>query len=219
MLNYYGLQKWSFVIYRCTYDDHSAWNHFMQHLDARKDAVLRITYDDHCLARCVDWNVQQDPSLDRATKDEVRDRFKAWVATDARAEMPTSPAYQDRLQGLLYENPRYKYCIHVDKESMLSVLNGPSPTEPDLGGLSYVNLIRADDAWEAWEQECNRNLAAGIGDDPRDEGEPELEGRTSFDVGWMKISINGLVPDVYEMLVDDHMWDVFYVRPNEGVWK
>jgi hypothetical protein len=90
---------------------------------------------------------------------------------------------------------------------MQSVLNGPSPTEPDLHG---VNLVRADDAWEAWEMEPA---------EVRDEREPELEGRASLDVGWMKVAVQGLVPEVYETLVNDYMWHVFYVRPNQAVWK
>jgi hypothetical protein len=219
MLSYYGLQKWGFVIYRCTYDDDSAWEHFMHRLNARKDAVLKDVYDDEHLAHHLDWNVQQDPSLGHATKNHVRARFRTWVATDARAEMPTSSDYQDKLEGLLHENPRYKYCIHVDAASLQSVLDGPSAAEPDLRGISYVNLIRADEAWEAWEKESTQARATSAEEDSQDEGEPETEGRTSRDVGWMKVSLDGLVPDVYETLVNDRMWDTSYVRPNEGVWK
>ena len=51
------------------------------------------------------------------------------------------------MEGLFHVNSRYKYCIHVDAASMLSVLK--PPTEPDLHGVSYVNLIRADEAWGA----------------------------------------------------------------------
>jgi hypothetical protein len=216
MLKYYHLQKWGFIIYRCTYDDDSAWDRFMHHLNACKDAALIDTYDDEYLALNLDWNVQQDPSLDNATIDQVRNKFRAWVATDARTELPTSADYQDKIHGLLLEYPRYKYCIHVDAESMQSVLDGPSPTEPDLHGVSYVNLIRADHAWEAWAKEPAESRDES---EPQDENEPELEGRTSLDVGWIKVAVKGLVPEVYETLVNDYMWDVFYVRPNKGVWR
>jgi hypothetical protein len=219
MLDYYGLRKWGFVIYRCTYDDDSAWDRFMQHLNARKDAVLIDTYDDERLAQHLDWNVQQDPSLDRATTDQVRERFKTWVATDARAEMPTSIDQQHKLQGLLHENPRYKYCIRVDAEAMQSVLDGPPPNEPDLLIVSYVHLIRADYDWCASEEESAQLPATKVEDDPQYGCEPEIEGRTTCDVGWMKVSVDGLVPDVYELLVKDQMWEVFYVRPNEGVMQ
>lgn len=218
MLSYYGLQKWGFIIYRCTYGDDSAWDRFMHHLNARKDAVLKDVYDDEHLAQHLDWSVQQEPSLDLATKDEVRTRFRAWVATGAQAEITTSSEYRNKREALLHENARYKYCIHVDAKSMQSVLDGPPPAEPDLRGVSYVNLIRADQAWETWEKESTQDPASGMEEDLRDEGELQIEGRTSYDVGWMKVSVDGLVPDVYETLANDQMWDVFYVRPNEGVW-
>jgi len=210
MLNHYGLQKWGFVIYRCTYEDDSAWDRFMHRLNTSKDCMLIDTYDDKYLARRLNWNVQQDPSLNRATKDQVRDVFRAWVDTDARSEIPTSAEHQHNLKALLHDNPRYKYCIHVDAELMRSVLDGPPPTKSDLHGVSYVNLIRADDSWEAWVKEPAEF---------HDECEPELEGRTSFDVGWMKVPVDRLIPKVYERLVDDFMWDCFCVRPNEGVWQ
>lgn len=219
MLKYYGLQKWGFIVYRCRYNDNDAWDRIMHHLNARKDTVLKNIFDDDCLAQHLDWNVQQDLSLNYATKDQVRDRFGAWVATYARAEMPTSASSQERLEGLLYENPRYKYCIHVDADSMQSVLDGPSPAEPELCGVGYVNLIRVDQAWEAWEKESTQVPATEGRDNYQDEGEPEVEGRTSFDVGWMKVSVDGLVPEIYEALVNDKMWDAFYVRPNEGARK
>ena len=133
--------------------------------------------------------------------------------------MPTSPDQQHKLQGLLYENPRYKYCIRVDAEAMQSVPNGPPPTELDLLAVSYVHLIRADYSWCASEEECAQLPATSVEGDHRYGCEPETEGRTTCDVGWMKVSVDGLVPDVYELLVKDQMWDVFYVRPNEGVMQ
>ena len=73
MLNYYGLTKWGFIIYRCTYGDDGAWDRFMHRLNAHKDDALIDKYDDKYLAHHLDWNAQQDPSLDRATKDQVRE--------------------------------------------------------------------------------------------------------------------------------------------------
>lgn len=123
----------------------------MHHMNARKDAVLKHVYDDECPAQHLYWNVQQDPSLDRAMKDGVRAGFRAWVATGARAEMPTSSEYQDKMESLDEANARYKYCIHVDAELMQSILDGPPPAKPDVQCVSYVNLIRVDQAWEPWE--------------------------------------------------------------------
>lgn len=222
LMQFYGLQKWGFVIYRCTYGDNDAWDRFMTHMNARKDAVVRDFYGDEDLAQRLDWSVQQDVSLEGASKDEVRTRFRRWVATNGRAESSRGDE-EYQLSSLLWENPRFKYCVHVDAASMASVLAGPPPTEPDMKNVSYVNLIRADEAWDA-ERDPNDFEHPEQSDEAEkeirnDEGEPELEGSTMYDVGYMKVSVDGLVPSVYELLVNDRMWDVSYVRPNVGVFR
>ncbi|RMY10557.1 hypothetical protein D0867_08356 [Hortaea werneckii] len=94
----------------------------------------------------LDWSVQEDPSLDGATKDEVRRRFKEWV--NLKAEVPNG--FDDfKRQFLMRENPRYNYCIHVDSDAMESV----TPQPPVLGGPEgpmpgYVNVVRADEDWD-----------------------------------------------------------------------
>lgn len=38
--------------------------------------------------------------------------------------------------------PRYYFCIHVDADSLDSVVNrGPSPEEHDFGKIGYVSLL------------------------------------------------------------------------------
>lgn len=224
LLNFYRLRRWGFVIYRCTYGDDVAWSRFLDHLNKRKDYVLEDCYCTPELAASIDWNVQEDPALDGASKDEVRRRFKQWVASDAcRTEFPADMD-ASRLQCLLAENPRYNYCIHVDADSLDSVINrGPPPTEPDMENISYVNLIRADDAWEALDfDRCDwsrRKLVPDQEEDPFDEGEPEVEGSRLSDVGWMKVSPDGLVPGVYDILTRSAMWDVFYCRPPQEILR
>lgn len=56
----------------------------MGFLNKLKDAMLGDYYDSPELADSVDWIVQEGPSLASASKDEVRDRFKRWVALEAR---------------------------------------------------------------------------------------------------------------------------------------
>jgi hypothetical protein len=117
--------------------------------------------------------------------------------------MPTSTNYEDRLKGLLWKNARHKYCIHVDAASMQSVLDSPTSAEPNLPGVDSVNLIRGDHAWEAWEKESGQFSATH----QQDEGEPDIEGRTSRNVGRMRVAVDGLIPEVCETLVNDRMWD------------
>lgn len=224
LLDFYRLRRWGFVIYRCTYDDDAAWSRFLDHLNKRKDYVLKDCYCTPELAARIDWNVQEDPALGGASKDEVRRRFKQWVVSDAcRTEFPAD-IDDSRLQCLLTENPRYNYCIHVDADSLDSVINkGPPPTEPDVRNISYVNLIRADDAWESLDFDrfewSRRKLEPGQEEDPLDEREPEVEGSRLSDVGWMKVSPDGLVPGVYDMLTRSAMWDVFYCRPPHEILR
>ena len=149
LLSFYRLQRWGFVIYRCTYGNDDAWASFMRHLNQRtKQHVLTDTYDSPNLAGSLDWNVQEDQSLDGASKDEVRRRFKQWVASSARAEFP-SDLDADKTRFLPIENPRYNYCIHVDRASLNSVVKHASqPDQPDLKKRGWVNLIRADESWD-----------------------------------------------------------------------
>jgi hypothetical protein len=72
---FYDLKKWGWVIYRCTYGDDNAWSRFIDRLNRHKDAVLRDDYQTPDLIGSYAWNVQEDPALDGATKDEVRRRF------------------------------------------------------------------------------------------------------------------------------------------------
>ncbi|OBW67700.1 MAG: Uncharacterized protein AUREO_022440 [Aureobasidium pullulans] len=37
------------------------------------------------------------------------------------------------------------------------------------------------------------------------------------DMGWMKISPDGLMPAFYGYAIESSYWDVVYVRPSDGV--
>jgi hypothetical protein len=84
---------------------------------------------------------------------------------------PTSADYQNKIHDVSRENPNYEYYIHVDAECMRSVLDG------------LKSLLKLRDKGET-----------------QDEGEPELEGRTSRDVGCMKVAVQGLELRVYETI-------------------
>ncbi|GAB1731280.1 hypothetical protein NU195Hw_g4249t1 [Hortaea werneckii] len=76
LLKFYGLSKWGFIVYRCTYGDDARWARFMTRLNTHKDHLLREVYHKPELADALDWNVQEHPSLNSATKAEVRRRFR-----------------------------------------------------------------------------------------------------------------------------------------------
>lgn len=215
LLNFYGLHKWGFVVYRCTYGDDDAWARFMDQLNRCTTYDLVELYDKADLANRLDWNVQQDPALEGASKDEVCRRFREWVdSDDAKSESPLD-AQGERLHSLLAENPRYNYCIHVDAGCIRSVLEcerQSKSAEPPRS--SYVNIVRADSDWiETY------GVTPSAPEYRLDEGEEEVEGSRLYDVGWMKAPIRGLVPEVYSILRTNHRWDHLYCRPPNEMMR
>lgn len=108
--------------------------------------------------------------------------------------------------------------MHVDAAALDSVVNeAPQPPSPDLGGVGYVNVVNAE--WEMPDRETFDYDASGLDpgeDDPTDEGEEEFEGCRLFDVGWMRVCVDGLLPRVWVLLSPGHSgWDVNYVRPPQ----
>ncbi len=75
----------------------------------------------------------------------------------------------------------------------------------------YVNLIKADWALPSGEEAEARRREFGI-DDPCDENEEPEEGCRMCDVGWMKVSIDSLMPSFYATLQSG---DESYVRPPD----
>ena len=222
--DFYGLKKWGFVIYRCTYGDDAAWSRFMDRLNRHNEDVLRANEQASDFVASYNWTVQEDPALEGATKDEVRRRFRQLRGSLIQSE--TAEDLDDfKKRTLMWENPRYKYCLHVDSEGLHTVLQRASDYfEGPLQGHS--NLIRADESWDQpdfdrfdWEkhetekQRRESDDGPGDEDDEYDEGEPEIEGSRRTDVGWMKVQVPHLIPGLYRTLIQDHSWDHMYCRP------
>ncbi|MCJ1224048.1 hypothetical protein MMC12_000691 [Toensbergia leucococca] len=179
-----GQRNWGFVIYRCTYGNDNLWNYFMKVINERVRASLDF-YETPELMKTLDWRVEEDRAfLDGASKDQVRQHFRHWIVTN------TAAGRKERLA------PRYNYCVHVDKESLESVIKyAPQPPDADLAPIGYVNIISANWTFE------------------EDEDEDEIEGCTQNDVGWMKAPVDGLAPGFYSMLGESGGWEICYVRP------
>ena len=130
----------------------------------------------------LDWSVQQDRALlDGASTDKVRQHFRDWAASATGQQHSVAP--------------RYRYCVHVDNESLKSIVNDAlQPPAPDFEPIGYVNIICADCALD------------------EDESEDEIEECTQNDVGWMKVPVDGLAPRTYSMLGESGRWEICYVR-------
>lgn len=134
------------------------------------------------LYNTLSWPIQSDAqTLDGASKDFVRERFGEWDEREV-ADLQVGP--DDRN---MRRNQRFRYCIHVDEKALISVVkDAPQPPAPDLRGIGYVNLVAKD--WD--EQEAR--------DDG--EGEEDVDGKRMYDAGWMKVAVDGLAPETYQIL-------------------
>lgn len=178
--------------------------------------------EDTTLARlmdALDWNVQDDAALfDGASKSDVRNHFKAWVRADAEQQVLGSPVSvqvaRHQRPAVEYENPRYRFPIYVDAAALDSVIHqAPRPPEPDNQGVGYLVLIDSDSgaytaATPSYPQEED-------GNDGTEGCESPVEGCSLYDVGWMKVGVDGLVPAVYASLLVSDWFQSNYVRPPE----
>ena len=171
------------------------------------------------LVRGLDWRVQDDAAtLDGASKDEVRRRFRQLVSDQLKPEESDEPIVSYMAES---ENPRWNFCVHVDRECLDSVLRDPSDGTIDpMSGQRFVNVIRADGDWETIDYDrfdwaTHTPPEDPDEDDPHDEGEEQIEGSRRHDVGWMKVQVGDLIPSLYDDLMKRQMWHPTYVRPPE----
>ncbi|WPH00970.1 Hypothetical protein R9X50_00380400 [Acrodontium crateriforme] len=216
VMNYYGIQKWGFVIYRGTYDDDVKWRQFIDFMALRTRHELEASGGAH-LASKFDWNVQEDRSLEGATTSEIRERFKNWVAANAADEiLPIGKSRgRDPLARSPYDvNARFNFCMYVDSASMNSVLRDRevynSRYTMEHGG-GYVILIE-----RAWKIPSLEELDDER-EDPWDEGEKELEGSKLYEVGWTKVRSCNAVPLIFFQLCNVGGWELIYLRPCMGI--
>lgn len=192
-----GQQKWGFVIYRCTYGDDESWERFVKIVNERVRTSMDF-YGTLELMENLDWRIQDDPAvLDGASKEVVRQTFREWAAAAAAAASADDGQPEEKKSLFV---PRFTYCIHVDAESLKSVVeDAPQPPAPDLEPVGYVNLIDADST-----------IDEGAGD------EDGIEDSTQHDdVGWMKVAVDGLAPRTYSLLGESGGWEICYVPPPD----
>ncbi|CAO2653500.1 Nn.00g029110.m01.CDS01 [Neocucurbitaria sp. VM-36] len=185
------VDKWGWVIYRCSYDDadNETWARFRTRIEADSRETIAQS-DAPEIADRLEWTwVEDRASLDGVSTAALRKRFRAWVADQVKRQPgnyhPSSVA-------------RFRYFIKIDKE-VLQNLAGYL----DDGGWSkgdFVKIVNAD-----WEPST---------DEEQDILEP-IDGCTEKDVGWMRIVPCMIDTEFYDALNGDEMaWDdQFYKRP------
>lgn len=199
--------KWGWVIYRCTYGDDAAWARFKRIIEQRSRREIAES-DTPEVADSLEWTFVEDAStLDGASRDQLRARFRAWVPGAARTEQPRS---EDRF---VKRNPRYGLFIQVDEDVLRSVVPAPGqpPLEDDWWDEGWVNLVDAD-----W-----RPLSELFPDEVVDDGDvyEPIDGCTEENVGWVRIVPSMVSSRFYVESPDGFTgdWYPVFKRPPEVI--
>jgi hypothetical protein len=210
-LQRYKEDKWGWIIYRTSYKDDAAWELFKDRL-VNNWTRIRDPDVPPAVLRAMDWTFISDrPTLDGASREQLRERFRAWRETAVQAENPRrDPA--DTVMG-----QRYRYFLQVDEESLQSVVEGDGDT---LDG-SWVNFVRCDDEMDKYIQtlEEDKERDAREPRDQEDEGLGTSEPPKPEDEWWMMISTDMIHLDFYTTMVAPlEIWWIYYREPPEVLW-
>ncbi len=197
--------KWGFLIYRCTYADDPAWARFKQIINERSRQDVADS-DVPELANSLEWTfVEDSTTLDRASKELTRARFRTWTASGAEeAEQPRAIGHWAPMKS-----PRYEYFVRADEGALRSFVNeAPQPPDFDLEGVGYVNLV--DASWRPHDDD-SEDL------DRNDQPFEPIEGCRAGNVGWMKTASQMVGLSGYDAFTTLGDWCAFSKRPPEVV--
>ncbi|KAK4450530.1 hypothetical protein QBC34DRAFT_379243 [Podospora aff. communis PSN243] len=175
--------------------------------------IYRVNYENDAI-----WHFFLDvlhrQNFDGATKDEIREFFRDWV--HERSEERDGPGAGTDNEDLIRWSPRYKVCMYADKE----VIEGATirtvtylPGGPKLHVQGIGILI--DGQYDEHDRDVLVRAAGGWREEFK-----AVEGRTRWDVGWLRFNLRG-VHCVYETLcMSEEEWTspYFYRRPPR-VWN
>ena len=189
-LQHFKHDKWGWVIYRCTYGDDEAWNRFQQIINEGSRKQLDKPDVPQEVSSSLEWTFVSDAAtLDNASRDQLRRRFRDWAADAERIEQPRADT------GAAFKAQRYRYFIQVDEEVLKTVVEA-NPSDPS--DVGWVNLVRADE-----EQD--------FGYHGEDAGE---SAKSEEDEGWMMIAADMVGPDFYDAIGTlPENWYSFYSPP------
>ena len=212
-LRQYGYKRWGFVIYHCVYDDDESWDTFLKTFKALASDSLHQDGDEGLqLLEQLEWTIIEDRErLDGASKAMVRKAFQEWVDNCDETE-PEGKLSWDAGRGAKSDprnsgNPRYSYSIMVDA----AVLESMTPHKEETVDGNEFDVLEAfvilvkmrwpdrDFLPPEVKEESDRDYAEAIalhGEDVFDEGEPEIDGCSNYDVGFMHVDMDGVYPTV-----------------------
>jgi hypothetical protein len=192
-LQKYNISRWGFVIFRCTYGSQDKWDRFLAQL--QRHAQDRIQYEPGAtdsLYSNMEWTVIEDAAtLDGVDILHTSRRFREWVTEGPGVrEMEGS-----KFTAQWHYSPRYSYFLHVDEETLESVVDEEKAGQP--GGyfcrvVKPNNVLLQEELREKGEAVCME-----WEEDPDEEDvERDLEDQRK------RIKANELV-ELYGLLQDD----------------
>ena len=125
--------KWGWVIYRTTYKDDAAWERFRDSVNMSSRGALREQGASPLVLGALDYVFVSDPTLEGASREQLRTRFRKWRKPAIQAENPRRPLPKewDEIPA------RYVYFVHVDEDSLNSVVQARRRSR-DSGWVHFV---------------------------------------------------------------------------------
>lgn len=171
-------QAWGFVVYRCTYSDDAAWQRYMNEMKKQIQRDLEEEGLDELLLQYLQYTVIEDPNLEGASKNDVRKRFRKWVASLTSDEIGVDPG-----EAKKWNIARFSHCVYVDQKCLDTLAVYEAWRDGGENGLRPYIVCALIDV------NCT---VAGKGQN----GFPEIEGCKRQDPGWMYLSLH-CIPTLY----------------------
>jgi hypothetical protein len=200
-LNEYRLAHWGFVIFRCTYASEEKWEKFLARLKelAREFFRYESGPTKHLYDR-MDWTIFEDAeTLDGADLVQTSRLFHEWWTKGQGAQ----ERRESLLAAKLQDSPRYTYFLHVDEESLESVVDEEKKLEPR---GCFCTVVRGGNVL-LWEDEGPETMRLWPTFELDDEGLRDHRKRVRVDD---LVSLYGVLQDDI-----DFWYDLYYIDEGE----
>ncbi|CAI0651579.1 unnamed protein product [Colletotrichum noveboracense] len=128
--------RWGFFLYRTTYVNQALWERYLEHIRGCIDAQLNFEteFDKERLMRHFRLNVIEDPTLDNAPVELVRQRFMTWVSA-----LPPEGCQQQDVPPIQHRDPvLFSYPLYAVEDGQ---------HDDDASDLVFVKAINAEQPW------------------------------------------------------------------------
>jgi hypothetical protein len=193
------LSRWGFVVFRCTYSSQEKWDKFIALVKEHAHDEFEWRRMEH-VHDSLAWTIIEDAeTLDGADIAETSRRFEEWVGGQGKQEMQGSV-----LTDSWHYWPRYTYFIHVDEESLESVVDDAKARE-ECG--YFCKVVRAE---MVLMRERDRAAGVYVEEEDLEEWEADYEERDYR----KRVKIDELV-SLYATLLNIDRWYNIWV--DQGI--